>query len=215
VFKKRSRIKANNPATIKKAIVYYQLISYIIIIIFNYSGDKMRKGNIVLVGMPGSGKSTTGVILAKTLKLPFIDTDLIIQQKEKLTLQEIIDKKGLDYFLKIEEKYALELNLEDYVIATGGSMIYSNSAILHLRKKNGIIIYLNLRYDEIQLRINNITTRGIAKSGNQSLLDLYKERHSFYEKYSNFEVICSEKDIEDVVEEIISKLSSRKMLIQT
>lgn len=95
----------------------------------------MKKTNIVLIGMPGAGKSTIGVLLAKAMKMPFIDTDLLIQQKYNKYLQEIIDEVGVKEFLSIEEKTALELNVENHVIATGGSMIYSNLALEHLKKR--------------------------------------------------------------------------------
>jgi len=101
----------------------------------------MKKTNIVLIGMPGAGKSTIGVLLAKAMKMPFIDTDLLIQQKYNKYLQEIIDEVGVKEFLSIEEKTALELNVENHVIATGGSMIYSNLALEHLKKMVCLFIY--------------------------------------------------------------------------
>jgi shikimate kinase len=170
----------------------------------------MNKGNIVLIGMPGVGKSTTGIVLSKVLKKPFIDTDLIIQQKENLTLQNIIDKNGIKYFYKAEEKIILDIEVNNHVISTGGSVVYSNSSILHLRKKEGIIIYLQLRFDEIQARVNNIKSRGIPMANKKTLLDIYKERKPLYEKYADIEISCSEKDLEDVVEEIVEKIYNLK-----
>lgn len=165
----------------------------------------MRRSNIVLIGMPGAGKSTVGVVLAKSLGKPFIDTDLLIQQKYALLLQEIIDKYGIDKFLEMEEKAVLELEIKDHVIATGGSVIYSDSAIEHL-KKDGRIVYLYLTFDEMQKRIKDFRSRGIAKDKDRTLLDLYIERVPLYEKYADITVICSNKNIEDVVFEIKEKI---------
>lgn len=166
----------------------------------------MEKGNIVLMGMPGSGKSTTGVVLAKTLRMPFTDTDLVIQQRSGKRLQDIIDKEGMERFLSLEEKYILELNPERHVIATGGSVVYSSQALLHLRKKDGIIVYFQLRLDEISERIRNITTRGIAMKLGQSLIELYRERVPLYEKYADVIIECSGMGIEETVKEISERL---------
>ncbi|GAE88522.1 shikimate kinase [Acetivibrio straminisolvens] len=161
----------------------------------------MKKTNIVLIGMPGAGKSTIGVLLAKAMKMPFIDIDLLIQQKYNKYLQEIIDDVGVKEFLSIEEKAALELNVKNHVIATGGSMIYNNSALNHL-KKDGVLVYLQLRYDEIESRIANISSRGIAMEKGQTLIGLYSERVPLYEKHADITVNCSGKDMEVIVTEI-------------
>lgn len=161
----------------------------------------MKKTNIVLIGMPGAGKSTVGVLLAKAMKMPFIDTDLLIQQKHNKYLQEIINEIGVEKFLYIEEKIALELNVKNHVIATGGSMIYSNSALNHF-KKDSMLVYLQLRYDEIERRIANISSRGIAMDKDQTLIALYSERVPLYEKHADITVNCSGKDIEAIVTEI-------------
>jgi shikimate kinase len=158
----------------------------------------MQGKNIVLIGMPGAGKSTIGVLTAKTLGMSFVDTDLLIQEKEGRLLQEIIDNDGVDKFLKIEEETILQLNKENCVIATGGSVIYSQDSITHLKKK-GRLIYLKLRYDEIEQRIKNMLSRGIAIGKGQKLIDLYNERIVLYEKYADFTVNCSDSMIEDVV----------------
>jgi shikimate kinase len=161
----------------------------------------MQNSNIVLIGMPGSGKSTVGVLLAKELLMPYIDTDLIIQQKENRFLQDIINNDGIDKFLSIEENVILTLNTDKHVIATGGSVILKSSAIHHL-KQNGVLIYLQLSYPEINKRIQNITTRGIAKHNNQSLLDVYNERVPLYEEYSDITIGCSNKSTEEIIIEI-------------
>lgn len=167
----------------------------------------MKKSNIVLIGMPGAGKSTVGVLLAKALKMPFADTDLLLQQQQSLHLQEIINNSGLDSFLRLEEKLVTGLNLENHVIATGGSVIYSEPAILHLKKK-GLLIYLHLKYYQIERRINNITTRGIAMQQDQTLSDLYRERVPLYKKHAEITIDCSRKHIESIVAEIIEKVKN-------
>ena len=162
----------------------------------------MKKGNIVLIGMPGAGKSTVGVLLAKTLGMSFIDTDLLIQEKEGRLLQEIIDGDGIKKFLKIEENVVLQVDAKNSVIATGGSVIYSKNVINHL-KERGKLIYLKLGYDEIERRINNMSSRGIAIGKDQKLIDLYNERIVWYEKYADIIIDCSDATIEDVVQKIV------------
>ena len=161
----------------------------------------MENSNLVLLGMPGAGKSTLGVLLAKSLCMPFIDTDLIIQHQENRFLQEIIDQEGLEGFLAIENETILSLDVKKHVIATGGSVIHSKLAMEHL-KSRGTLLYLQLSYQEIEKRIKNITTRGIAKNGNQSLFDLYTERVPLYVRYADMLVSCSGKEMEALVCEI-------------
>lgn len=152
--------------------------------------------------MPAVGKSTIGVILAKTMARPFIDTDLIIQVDESMALQKIIDDRGLDYFLQIEEKVVLNLTVEDHIIATGGSVVYSSKAMTSL-KENGFIVYLRASLFAIKKRLHNITTRGIAALKEQSIDDLYYERMSLYEKYADVIIDCDYLDAEDVVSMIV------------
>lgn len=158
----------------------------------------MDTQNIILIGMPGAGKSTIGVLLAKIMGKAFIDTDLLIQAREKRLLQEIIVEKGIDRFLEIEAEVILGLSVENSVIATGGSAVYSDSAITHL-KQNGIIVYLKLPYPEIEHRINNMASRGIVFSKGQSLFDLYQERTPMYERKADQIIDCSGKAIEESV----------------
>src|SRR4030042_397011 len=162
----------------------------------------MKWKNIVLIGMPGAGKSTVGVLLAKTLGMSFIDTDLLIQEKEGRLLQEIIDGDGIKKFLKIEENVVLQVDAENSVIATGGSVIYSKNVINHL-KERGKLIYLKLGYDEIERRISNMSSRGIAIGKDQKLIDLYNERIVLYEKYADIIIDCSDATIEDVVQKMV------------
>ncbi len=166
----------------------------------------MIKNNIILIGMPGAGKSTVGVLLAKAMKMPFMDTDLLIQQKENMLLQDIIKAYGIESFLRIEQDTLLEISVENCVIATGGSAVYSEKAMEHLRR-HGVIVYLNLKYYQIERRINNITTRGIAMNKEQNLKDLYHERTPLYEKYADITIDCAQKHIEQIVSETAEKSS--------
>ena len=157
--------------------------------------------NIVLIGMPGCGKSTVGVVLAKTLGIGFVDTDLIIQQNEKHLLQEIIDNEGIESFLDCEEKAVLSFDCDNYVVATGGSVIVRENAIDHL-KKNGKIIYHTVSLDEIKTRLDNINTRGVAATENQTIDDIYNERSPLYLKYADFVLDLNNSNVEQTVEKI-------------
>jgi shikimate kinase len=161
--------------------------------------------NIILTGMPGAGKSTVGVILAKTLGMNFIDTDIVLQENAGRILQEIINTEGIDAFLKTEESSIVSLECENTIIATGGSVVFSDKSMNYLKKK-GIIIYLYISYEELVRRIKNITTRGIVLAADQSLLDLYKQRLPLYEKYADRTIDCSDMDVEKIIENIIHEL---------
>jgi shikimate kinase len=161
--------------------------------------------NIVLIGMPSSGKSTLGVILAKTLGVGFVDTDLIIQKQKGRLLQEIIDTDGINKFLEIEEAAILSSEFTGEVIATGGSAIFCDKAMEYL-KENGIIIYLNLPYDVIVQRLKNIATRGVAAKKGQTILDIYNQRTPIYEKYCDINIRCENETVEKSVEKIIKEL---------
>ena len=164
----------------------------------------MKKTNIILIGMPGAGKSTVGVLLAKALKKPFIDTDLLIQQRENSFLQEIINGRGIDEFIRIEEEVVLGIDAADHIIATGGSVIYSENSIRHL-KSIGVMVFLNLKLYQLEKRLKNISTRGIAMKSGQTISGLYSERQPLYKKHSEIEIDCSRKHIETIVSEIINK----------
>lgn len=152
--------------------------------------------------MPGSGKSTCGVLAAKALLKNFYDTDLLLQGLECSRLQDIIDTKGVEYFEKAEEKAILSLNVDATVIATGGSVIYSDKAMKHL-KELGKIIYLHLDYDTMVSRIKNITTRGVVVRNGETLLDMYNERLPLYNKYADEIIDCNKNSIEQTVERIV------------
>lgn len=162
------------------------------------------KSNIILTGMPGAGKSTIGVILAKAAKRPFIDTDLLIQQRENRFLQEIIDSEGIEAFIKIEEEVILGIIAENHIVATGGSVVYSNRAMEHL-KNTGIVVYLQLKPYQLERRIRNMKTRGIALKSGQTLIDLYRERAPLYKKYADIVIDCSHKHLETIIKEIKDK----------
>ncbi len=162
----------------------------------------MDKSNIVLIGMPGSGKSTCGVLAAKALLKNFFDTDLLLQGMEEERLQDIIDKKGIDYFLNAEEKAILSLDINATVIATGGSVVYSQKAMEHL-KSMGMVIYLHLDYDTMVKRIKNITTRGVVLKSGTSLLDMYNERLPLYKQYADDVIYCDKNTVEETVEQIV------------
>ena len=166
----------------------------------------MNKQNVVLIGMPASGKSTCGVIAAKVLLKNFFDTDLLVQGLEQSRLQELIDTRGTDYFFEAEEKAILSLQLEATVIATGGSVIYSEKAMQHL-KSLGKVIYLRMSYEKMLERINDLTTRGIVVKNGTTLLDMYNERIPLYEKYADCIIDCDSNTVEETVEEIIKAIN--------
>ena len=162
------------------------------------------KKNIVLIGMPGAGKSTVGVVLAKRLGYRFVDSDLVIQEQTGKLLHELITAHGVDGFLKIEEQINAELNCEGAVIATGGSVIYGEEAMKHLREI-GCVVYLKLSYEEIEERLGDLTARGVALKNGQTLRDLYNERCPLYEKYAHVVQECDSKQVRQIVEELAAK----------
>lgn len=161
--------------------------------------------NIVLIGMPGAGKSTVGVVLAKSLGMQFIDTDILIQERTGRMLQEILDEGGSDAFKRIEEETILSFHPRRAVIATGGSVVYSGDAMAHL-KSRGVVVYLKISYEEMEARLKNITTRGILLLPGQSLRGMYDQRVPLYERYADLTVACSGEDFESVVGNVIEAL---------
>lgn len=161
--------------------------------------------NIVLIGMPGAGKSTLGVLLAKALGMDYVDTDILIQQNEGRLLQDIINSDGIGKFMALEEKTISGLRLDRCLIATGGSAVYSDKAMRAL-KQNGRVVYLHVSFEEIQKRVTNITTRGILLRHGASLKDVYDERVPLYLKYGDMTADCSGRDIEQCVWDIIQLL---------
>lgn len=161
--------------------------------------------NITLTGMPGAGKSTVGVILAKVLSYGFVDTDILIQTDQGKSLQEIVDKTGHINLRRIEEKVILRLNPEKHVIATGGSAVYSEKAMEHLCRISRVV-FLRADFNTIVKRISNFDQRGIAKAKKQSFSELYLERQPLYEKYARITIDCDSISQEDVVRKIAEKL---------
>lgn len=164
--------------------------------------------NIILTGMPGSGKSTAGVLLAKALGYLFEDVDLLISRKAGKTLQAILDDDGLDAFLRLEEQLGSTINAECTVIATGGSMVLSKAAMAHL-KQLGTVIFIDVPLEEIERRVTNIKTRGIAFHPHETLRDVYRDRLPLYKKYADLTVrVDKDNSVEDTVEKIIEKLEA-------
>lgn len=159
--------------------------------------------NYILIGMPACGKSTVGVLLAKTLGTGFIDTDLIIQVQQRNTLQRLIDINGLDKFREYEENALLSVNEEsNMVIATGGSAVFCEKGMRHL-KRNGICIYLDLPLYDLQMRLSNIKTRGIACRRGEGLEEIMAERSPLYNRYADIIINCADKNCEQIVEKIV------------
>ena len=159
------------------------------------------KDNIILIGMPGAGKSTVGVVLAKALGYNFVDSDLVIQKETGKRLFEIIDEVGIDEFLNIENRINAALSVEKSVVATGGSVIYGEEAMEHL-KSIGKVIYLKTDYESLEMRLGNLLKRGVAIRSGNTLLDLYNERVPLYEMYADITIDTKNKGIREVVEDI-------------
>lgn len=167
----------------------------------------MKKNNIVLIGMPGVGKSTIGVVLAKMLGYDFIDADLVIQEKEKKLLREIIAEVGAEGFIEVENRINSSIEAEHAIIATGGSVVYGAEAMAHL-KEIGTVLYLKLPYEELQKRLRDIKGRGVVLKDGQTLKDLYEERVPLYEKYADLTVDEERCSIEQTIDKIL-KLKDR------
>ncbi len=164
--------------------------------------------NIVLIGMPGAGKSTIGVLLAKYLSRPFLDTDITIQAGEKRRLQNIIDENGLAFFLELEERYLSDIRVKGYVIATGGSAVYSEKAMDCLTA-SGIIVYLQVPLNSLKKRALHLDRRGVVMAPSQNLDGLYEERAPLYAKYSQLSINCADLSHEGVVRRVAESLSIR------
>ncbi len=165
----------------------------------------MKKNNVTLIGMPGVGKSTAGVILAKELGLEFLDTDLLIQMKENRLLKDIISDEGIDGFLSVEAGVISGISCDKTLIATGGSVVYNDDAMKHLQDIS-TVIYLSLPYEELETRLGSLTARGVVLRTGQDLRALYNERIPLYEKYADITVSEVGLTIEETVNEIIKKL---------
>lgn len=161
----------------------------------------MNCNNITLIGMPASGKSTVGVLLAKRLGYTFLDTDIVIQHQERRLLKEIIEQEGLEGFMEIENRVNSKLQANKAVIAPGGSVIYGKEAMEHL-KEIGAVVYLKLSYEEIESRIDDLKDRGVVLKDDMTLLDLYNERVPYYEKYADLTIDETERTAGETVDEL-------------
>lgn len=158
--------------------------------------------NIVLIGMPAVGKSTVGFVVAKRLGYEFVDTDLLIQKQEKRLLKEIIAQEGNDGFLAIENQVNRDLDVENAVIAPGGSVVYCEEAMEHY-KKTGTVVYLKVSYETIDRRIQNAKSRGVVLKEGQTLKDLYEERVCLFEKYADYTICEDGLTIEETIGNVL------------
>lgn len=168
----------------------------------------MKKENIVLIGMPGVGKSTIGVVLAKVLGYEFIDADLLIQKAEGKLLREIIEEKGTDGFIEVENRVNSQIRTIHSVIATGGSVVYGKEAMEHLGSI-GTIVYLKQNLKPLERRLHNIKGRGVVLKPGQTLAGLYKERVVLYEKYADIIVDEYKLNVEQTLDAVLQALKEK------
>ena len=164
--------------------------------------------NIILIGMPGAGKSTIGVILAKQSAKNYLDTDVLMQLAEKKSLQQILDEAGHMELRRIEERVLLELDCRNHIIATGGSAVYSEAAMQHL-KANGIAVFLHVELEVLKKRLIDMDTRGIAQRPGQSFAELYEERQRLYRRYADLTIDCAHQTQEEISLAICEHLELR------
>lgn len=167
----------------------------------------MQKQSLILIGMPGAGKSTLGILLAKELGLGFLDTDVAIQVKEEITLQEILEQRGYLALRAVEEAVLLETDCHQKVIATGGSAVYSSKGMNYL-KSCGPVVYLEVPLDELRRRIHNYETRGIARRPEQSFAELFEERAALYRQYADITVRCDDHGPGEVIAQVLQALKT-------
>ena len=164
--------------------------------------------NITLIGMPGAGKSTIGVVLAKVLGYQFLDSDLLIQKQEKRRLSEIIEEEGYIGFQEVENRVNASIEADKTVIATGGSVVYCEEAMEHL-KSIGTVVYLKLSLNALSKRLGNLKGRGVLLREGQTLTDLYDERTPLYEKYADIVIDEEGKDLEASLELLLETLKDK------
>ncbi len=161
--------------------------------------------NISLIGMPGVGKSTIGVLLAKALSWSFIDTDLFIQVIEQRTVREIIQTEGIEQFARVEQRYMVSLDRREHVIATGGSVVYGPAAMEHL-KMLGAVVHLDLPFPPLERRLSNLNGSGMVVPPGQTLYGLFQHRQPLYQEYADVTVECIGRSQEQIVDEIADRL---------
>jgi shikimate kinase len=164
--------------------------------------------NLVLIGMPGAGKSTVGVILAKKTTRDFVDTDVLIQTSQSRTLQDIVDTDGYSVLRKIEEDILLGLSVQNHVIATGGSAVYSEQAMTHL-KSEGVLIFLDVNLATLESRVRDFSTRGLAKRPEQSFAELFDERLALYVRHADIAIKCDSMTQEEICERITEEVREK------
>ena len=164
--------------------------------------------NIVLIGMPGCGKSTVGVVLAKALGMDFVDSDLVIQSTMHATLAQLIEQHGDDGFRDIENRVNASIDVQNSIIATGGSVVYGKEAMRRLHE-NGLVVYIQLPYEEIERRLSNLATRGVTLKKGQTLRNLYDERIPLYEAEADYTFEPEEGDVQETVLDLAQRLSAR------
>lgn len=165
----------------------------------------MKNNNIILIGMPGSGKSTLGVLLARAMNYRFLDTDLLIQERENRLLCEIIAEEGMERFLEIEGEVNAGIETERTVIAPGGSAIYSAHAMQHF-EEIGTVVYLHVPVTELEKRLGDLKRRGVVLKEGQTLESLYEERRPYYERYAQVTVDVTQEEIGTILGELVQKL---------
>jgi shikimate kinase len=168
---------------------------------------RIPRDNVALIGMPGAGKSTLGVLFAKRTSRGFLDTDLRIQEVEGSSLQAIIEEHGVDGFRKIEERCVMELHCSNYVIATGGSAVYSEAAMEHLGQI-ALRVYLDVPLAELALRLGDLDARGVIRAASQDLESLLAERRPLYERWADLRVDCDSLEHEGAVGAILTALAA-------
>jgi shikimate kinase len=165
----------------------------------------MTNQNIVLIGMPGAGKSTIGVLLAKETAFDFVDTDVLIQVRQGKMLQQILDESGYLSLRQIEQQVLLELELSRHIVATGGSAVYSDAGMANLMRQ-GLVVFLDVSLEQLQQRIHNYDSRGIARRPDQSFQDLFGERQLLYRRYAQCTINCDHKSPERIVQQIVQQI---------
>jgi shikimate kinase len=173
--------------------------------IFEDGTQMARFANISLIGMPGVGKSTVGVLLAKSLSWSFLDTDLMIQVAEERTLRDIIQNEGIERFCRIEQRHVVSLDRREHVIAAGGSVVYGPAAMERLRSL-GAVVHLDLPFPLLEKRLNNFNGSGIVIAPGQTLHGIFQQRQPLYQRYADLTIDCAYRSHEQIVQEIVARL---------